>query len=216
MAKPYILHANLPRPFVGQLQVPVQTKGEDCGVRSLINLVLASSGGLVGPKDAAGQVRWTRAVRRWMGVPSGATSPIDWLRAWQHPNLTKLFKKHGLVKPNATRYNNAEQDLILAGLADGLTFEVGVVYKVLREGGAPVGSATFDTGHAIAYTGREKHTDHIDIVDLDPLFDGRHIGVPHGPLRAQFQPFKAAMAAFARQSGRFDGISVPLATKIKK
>lgn len=212
MAKPFIEHASLPRPWVGQLEVPVPTRGSDCGVRGFINLVLASSGGLVGPKDDAGQVRWTKAVRRWMGVPSGATTPADWVRAWKHPSLTKLFAKHGLVKPAITRYDNVEQTVILPGLVDGLTFEVGVVYGVLRHEGAPVGSASFNSGHAIDFTGKEEHRTHTDIVDLDSLFDGRHADVPHGPVRAQFDDFKAAMAAFCGQQGRFDGVSVPHAT----
>lgn len=213
MAKPFIDHANLVagRLYVGQLEVNVTTRGADCGVRSFINLVLMASGGKVGPKTDADQARWTKAVRRWMKVPSGATTPADWVRAWRHPNLTKLFHKYGLNKPKLRRYDNADQALIPEGLAQGLTFEVGVVYGVLRSQGAPVGSSSFNLGHAIDLTGWMEHGDHFDLVDVDPLFDGRRHPYPHGPVRAQFQDFKLALSAFCLQVGRFDGISVELA-----
>lgn len=211
MAKPYIQHATLPIPWIGQLEVPVPTRGADCGVRSFINLVLACSQGRVGPKDDAGQVRWTKAVRRWMNVPSGATTPADWQRAWRHPSLGRLFQKHGLVKPKVYRYDNARQELLLDGLREGMIFEVGIVYGVARAAGAPVGSSSYNLGHAIDLTGLEQHDGHLDTASCDPLFDGRRHPYPHGPLRAQVQDYKAALSAFCLQLGRFDGIGVHLA-----
>lgn len=209
-------HEHVPAPWCGQLETGAKTEGADCGPRTLINLMLASSRGKVGPRTAAQQDDWTADVRRWMGKPGNvATTPADLVKAWASSTLSDRFTKAGLYKPKLTRHNDDDQSKILRGISDDRMYGVCVDYGVLRATDAPTASSTFTGGHWIMLTGRASHGEHIDVLDCDPLFDGRRKGIPHGPTVAVFNDFRDAMAKFGEQDpgrGNFDGVSVPMAT----
>lgn len=222
MGAPVRVPATLPKPWRGQLETGAPTEGSDCGVLSFTYQVQgASMNRITPPALGMSWPAWVKAVRHAMGRTTGATSTVDWYRAWRSSWLRELFNGAGLAPPKVQRLHGSSWDTMKRHLRAGRYIALCVNYGVLRrQAGAldvPVGSDTFSGGHALVLVGLRAADQLVYTNDLDPLFDGTPAKVPDGPVVARLAAFKAPAGQFGKHPhgfGKVEAISVATAAPL--
>jgi hypothetical protein len=196
-------------PVEAQLVKGIPTAGEDCGVRTTMRTIRWSSCKKVAVTVAE--------VRRLMKKPTGATNPLDWRNALEHPAMVAKFMAAGLHAPVVKmRGVNPETGIItgspvataINALEDGDLICVAEGYGPWH-GTEFAGSDTFGTrpldNHAVSYLGIKGGVGHRRSTRYDSLDDGRFAGIPTGPLTVPWHLAVDAMGALTFKSGRHLG-----------
>lgn len=168
-----------------QLVAGVPTAGEDCGVRTTQRYLLWSS---------CGRVKVPVAVLRdRMGKPTGPTNPGDWLRAIEHPDTKRQFRKAGLqapeaklvgVNPTTHLIHGAPVKTAINALENGrmlLVAESYVPWRGTRYQGSLTFGSSYRDDHAVSYVGIKGEVGGRMSSRFDSLADGRGPGIATGP-----------------------------------
>lgn len=201
-----------------QLSSGSGTEGEDCGAITVLNLITWASDGKVGPdmmspaRDPQSVANWVKYIRRIANRPAGAMLVYgDIFEVLNSTEIRGAFRAQNLTPPTVIyRYGESFSDLRRwMAVTKDRAIMLAIDYGVARKSGCPVGSTTFDGGHAIMLTGMQRRrfrkngrwTTRWGTLAGDPLFDGRQKPgsskrYPKGWQVARFYRYRKAAGAF--------------------
>ncbi len=195
-----------------QLNSGSGTEGKDCGALACINLIVWASHGKVGPKSQDELAHWVKQVRAWAGNPDRPMMvENDIFQVLNSKNLAHAFSSAGLPPPKAWyNYGKGWGDLrTWLHQSDDHAVMLAINYGVARRNGAPMGSSSFNGGHAIVMTGMQQLRVKIGrkyrlrwfTMVGDPLMDGRRkpastARYPKGWIKARYYFYRKAAGAF--------------------
>ena len=167
---------------------------------------------VTGPVDC-GPRSWQMAIDN---ATRGARKPgIDKLRALgtrpgrQPTNVYDAERAFNALGIPYERKVRAPWNELFRALKDGHGVQLCIDYGIYADRAQHLGSTTFRGGHSIYLDALRRVGSGYQILDMDPLFDGRRPGIAKGPQWVRMSILRRAAEAFSGRSGTFWGGIVP-------